>query len=477
MPVSYKNILKISTPIMIGSAVQNVIALTDQFFLGRADNPVWTGAIGYVGVFYLIITSIGYGFSKGGQIMIARLMGEQREYEIGKVTYGMIAFQLTLATFFFILVKLFAPYFFHFMVNSEAVYKACLEFLDYRIYGVFFSYIGVSVLALYSGVARTTAIIYNAIVLGVVNILANYCLVFGNWGFPAMGMAGSGLASSLSEAMATVFFVLWMISDYKHLRIYGFMGAVAAGREEVLRTETETWWEWFSKEIHLVIAQFKISLPIVIQAAVGLGSWFVFFTVVENIGGERALDASSVMRAVYLIFMIPVWGLSSGINTIASNLIGQGKQDSVLAVIRKTAILGFVITMIACVFLLLFPNQILTVGTDKPQVIADAAELVWVLVIALGLYSVSAIYFNGLVGTGATAYALRLQIICVLVYMAYVYGIAYQIGGNLVVVWMSEFIYWTLLFILVYIYLRSGKWKSIKLDESNKIASTGLDHF
>ena len=66
---------------MIGSAVQNLITLTDTIFLGRVGK-IELGAIGLVGVFYLMIASIGYSFSKAGQIMIARRVGSKKFNEI-----------------------------------------------------------------------------------------------------------------------------------------------------------------------------------------------------------------------------------------------------------------------------------------------------------------------------------------------------------------------------------------------------------
>jgi len=68
---SYKQILSISVPIMLGSAAQNIIVLSDNVFLYHVSETDFA-AVGLVGVFYLIIASIGYGFSRGGQILIAR---------------------------------------------------------------------------------------------------------------------------------------------------------------------------------------------------------------------------------------------------------------------------------------------------------------------------------------------------------------------------------------------------------------------
>jgi MATE family multidrug resistance protein len=64
---SYRQILAISAPIMLGSAAQNVIALSDSVFLFHLSEEDFA-SIGFVGVFYLIIAAIGYGFSRVGRL-------------------------------------------------------------------------------------------------------------------------------------------------------------------------------------------------------------------------------------------------------------------------------------------------------------------------------------------------------------------------------------------------------------------------
>ena len=83
LDLTYRHIWKISAPIMLGSAAQNVIALSDAVLLYHLGE-VEFGAIGFVGVFYITIAAIGYSFSRGGQMMIARRMGEGRPGAVGR---------------------------------------------------------------------------------------------------------------------------------------------------------------------------------------------------------------------------------------------------------------------------------------------------------------------------------------------------------------------------------------------------------
>ena len=77
----------------------------------------------------------------------------------------------------------------------------------------------------------------------------------------------------------------------------------------------------------LIKLQLSMSTPIVAQSVVGLGSWFIFFGIVENLG-ERPLAITNLTRMVYLVLSIPCWGFASGINTLVSNFIGQKRREA-----------------------------------------------------------------------------------------------------------------------------------------------------
>lgn len=439
--VTYSSILKLSLPIMIGSAVQNLITLTDTIFLGRVGE-VELGAIGLVGVFYLMIASIGYSFSKAGQIMIARRVGEKELSAVARITHSMLTFAFLLATFMFIGIKLGSFYFFSLFVKDQMVLDACLAYLDYRAYGVFFSYIGVIIIAFYTGISRTRVIIYNAVVLGIVNTGLNYGLIFGNWGLPKMGIAGAGLASSIAEAIAFLVFVVFIAFDKETHKM------------NVLNRLQVDW--------KTIKQQLNLSLPIVLQTVVGIGSWFIFFIIVERMGTTE-LAVSNIVRSVYLVFMIPCWGYASGVNTIVSNLIGQGKITEVMPAASKTAFLCFGTTMLFALSLILFPEVVLSISTDNTVLIQKAISLTFPLLIIVAVFAVGGVFFNSLIGTGATTQALRLQILSAVLYLVYLYIITSVLEGGLVDIWYAELYYWVVILLLSLWYLRSGRWKKIQL--------------
>ncbi|MEM6724753.1 MAG: MATE family efflux transporter [Bacteroidota bacterium] len=439
---SYREILAISLPIMIGSAGQNIITLTDGIFMGRVGETE-LGAIGFVGIFYLIIAAIGYGFSKGGQIMIARRMGEGKPGEVGVTAYSMFALELLLAIFFFCFMHFGARIFFNFFLDDKEILETCLEYLDFRKWGIFFSYVGVGIVALYTGVARTKVIIYNTILLGILNIILNYGLIFGKWGLPEMGIGGAGLASTVAEMVAFVAFLGYVLLDKKAVQYNLFRMPKA--------------------DFALIRRMARIGLPVVAQFIVGMGSWFIFFSLVENLG-QTSLAAANLVRMVYLVLSIPCWGFASGINTLVSNYLGQNRADLVMPVVWKTAGLSLAITMAMTILVLIFAEPVLLIGVpDNPPVIEVAKPTLPILAIIMFLFSTGGIYFNGIVGTGATMFGLQLQTVCVVLYLIYIYVIVRLWAGNLQLAWTAEILYWVLMFVGTWWYLKSEKWVGIRV--------------
>ncbi|MDX1666592.1 MAG: MATE family efflux transporter [Saprospiraceae bacterium] len=428
---------------MLGSAVQNVIALSDSVFLYYLSEEDFA-SIGFVGVFYLVVAAIGYGFSRGGQVIIARRMGERDTEEVGRTFYSMLGFELGLAVVMFLFMQYGAYYLFTWFVESEVVLTKSVQYLDYRSWGVFFSYSGVAIVALYTGVARTHFIVVDTLLLAVINIALNYGLIFGHWGLPAMGIAGAGLASTISEAVALVVFIIYILFDDK-ARTY-----------HLFRKPTF--------DLDLVRVQYQLSFPIVAQAFVGLGSWFVFFGIVENLG-ERPLAITNLVRIVYLVLSIPCWGFSSGVNTMVSNLIGQRKRQAVIPIIWKTAKICWFTTMLITLPVALFPETVLypLLGMSDVSLISEAKPIFLILIGILTCFSIGGVFFNGLVGTGATYYGLKIQAWCAVGYLIYTYWVVNYAEGGLVWAWASEIFYWAAILLFTWYYLISRNWYELKV--------------
>ena len=443
--ITYRQIFNLAIPLILGSAGQNIVALSDSAFLYYKSVDDFA-AIGFVGVFYLVIAAIGYGFSKGGQVMIARRMGEGKPEEVGRNFFDMLYFELALAFLMFLIMQFGCPILFKYLIKSQVIYDKSLEFLQYRSWGVFFSYGGLAMIALYTGVARTKFIMIDTAIMGILNIVLCYVFVFGKWGAPEMGIGGAALASTLAEGVAFLFFIIYMYFDKKAEAYHLFTPRKV--------------------DLSIIKQQMLIGVPSVAQPVVGLGSWFIFFSIVENRMGVPELAITNLVRMVYLFLSIPSWGFASSINTLVSTVIGQRNFEKVMPTIWKTAKLCLLVTMIFALPILLFPNYFiepLLKRTGDDTLIAQAVPVFHVLIVILAIFSIGSIYFNALASTGAAFLGLMLQFVSAILYLLFIHFILSYTNGGLPWAWVGEIVYWSIIMGVTIWYLKSNKWHSLKI--------------
>jgi multidrug resistance protein, MATE family len=429
---------------MLGSAAQNIIALSDSIFLYHYNISQFA-AIGIIGSFYLILASIGYGFSRGGQIFIARKYGEKRYQDIGIYFQALLIFEITLSTILYFIINTFSGSILKMLISSPELIKHCSSYLKYRLPGIFFSYIGVVLIALYTAIADTKIILYDTILLGLSNIVLNFILIYGYFGLPEMGIAGSALASTLSEVLAFIVFVIYMIIKRDKLRQF----------------------KLFTFDIHYwqkIKDFFSISFPLVLQSALGLSSYFIFFTLIEN-NSSKDLEISNLIRTVYLILSIPAWGFSAGINTIVSNFIGNQKRQGVIPIIKKTSYMSLLVSMAITIPVVLYPEHLLypLFGSVKSDLLLQSKPYMVILLPIIGIFSIGTIFFNGLTGTGHTKTALLIQSSFTLFYIIYCFVTIKYLKLDLYWAWSGEWLYWIGILGMVYVYLLTKKWHHKKI--------------
>jgi putative MATE family efflux protein len=441
---TYRQIIRLAAPLMLGSAGQNLMVACESAFLSWKSEADFA-AIGYVGMFYLVIMAIAFGMSRGGQVLIARRVGEGNLEEVGRTFYALLYLELFMATVVFLFMYFFAPVFFSF-IKEPIIYSKTIEFLKYRSFGVFFSYAGLAVVAFYSGVARPTFIFYDTLILGVLNIILSYGLIFGKWGLPDMGIGGAALAGTIAEFFAFAAFLIYMYFDKETARYKLFSPPKV--------------------DFELMRQQFGLSVSTSAQTFISIASWFLFFMLIEKYMTIRDLAISNLIRMLYFCLSVPSWGFFTGINTLVSNLIGRNAPHLVMEAIRKTAFISTVITICLALPFVLFPTQILTPllsGTEHSQVIQDAVPVFNILLINLIASSVSGVVFNALSGTGATVFGIKVQAVSTFLYLIYTWIIVSQLHFGLTWAWLAEAMYSSFIAAWTISFLRSEQWKTLKI--------------
>lgn len=270
------------------------------------------------------------------------------------------------------------------------------------------------------------------------NVVLDYVLIFGKAGIPAMGFMGAAWASIGAEAvgMIVVHSFLW----YKGLP-QKFLVKTFKGWDKNATTDI-----------------FDRSIPLIFQYLISIVSWLLFYLWIEDLG-RRALAISNTMRNVFGVFGVFIWAFAATSNNMVSNIIGQGKMDQVLPVIRKIALLSFMIALPLCLLLNIFPHTFYKIYASGEAFTSEAIPVMRVVTLAILLMSQGAIWMNAILGTGLTRINLGIEVVTVFVYLAYIYWAVGFRHNALEWATGAEILYWGMLWGAAILFFRYFGWR------------------
>lgn len=419
---------------------QNIIQVIDTAFLGRVGE-IELGASALAGIFYIGVYTLGFGYSMGSQILIGRRNGEQNYHEISDIVVQGLIVLIPAAILLIPAMNFVSNSWLPSLFESEEITVAVNKYLDWRFYGLIFAFTNSMFRAFYIGIAGTKILTLNAVVMALTNVLFDYLLIFGKFGFPEMGIAGAALASVISEFVSTLFFLIYTLRKVD-LDKYGFKKI----------------------KIHMQVVKqvLSISVFMMIQYLLSIFVWMLFFVFIEHLG-ERPLAISNIVRSFYTILILPAQALSTSTNTMVSNTIGAGRHSEVLDLLKRVIKISLSITAVIMVVVFLFPKVLIQIYTNDPVLIAETVPPMYVLITLLPIFSVGAIFFNAVSGTGNTKTALIFELFTLTFYLSYMWWIIVYLESSVALCWTSEHIYWFFLMTFSFLYLKFGKWQNKKL--------------
>jgi len=291
-------------------------------------------------------------------------------------------------------------------------------------------------------------VVMCATITGIVaNCLFNWLLIFGHWGFPAMGIVGS--AWGLNAAVLVEFLVL----------------ATYVASPMMRRTFNTFDWQLRWTMLRTLL---KVGLPAGFQLVCDIVAWTLFMNVIVASFGTAAWTANSFAFTYMHVSFMPAIGVGAAVTAQVGKYIGMKRHD----LAEKRAHLGFFVVlayMLSCgVLFFIFRNHLMQAFTHDPEVIQIGATLLMFVAGYQFFDAMFIIYVGALRGAGDTLVPAVTQIILV---WTVVIG-----GGSLAAKFTPQFGVsgpWTLAMVfgcILGIYLlmrfRSGRWKSIRLDEN-----------
>lgn len=436
--VNNKQILSIALPITIAIIIPQLNMLINSIFLGQVSSEA-LGNAGITGVFYLIFAVAGHGLNNAMQSVFSNNAGSGNHEKFKIILAQGIRIGLIFSFIGILFTWLVAPYIMQSVATASA-YPQEMSFLKIRILGLPFLFIFQMGNAFLIASLNSRYLMIGFICEALLNIVFDYLLIFGKVGFPKMGFNGAAVASIIAEfaGMITVFAVIiftGLKQKYNLLQSFKY--------EKII-----------SKKI------LNVSLPLVGQYVISVTTWLIFFLLIENRAETNAKAISNVMRNVFGLAGVFVWAFAGTTNTMISNLMGQKREADIFPAIKKIMLWSVGFCCVPVLVLNLFPEIFFNLFGQDENFVKEGISVIRMVSLGMILMSIANIWLNGVTGTGKTKVNLLIEIAAITLYLGYTYYFMKLHYISLAMAWSNEFVYWTCIFIISFLYLRSGKWKT-----------------
>lgn len=435
----YKTVLKIALPAIAGLSTQMILSLVDTAMVGRL--PEATFALAAMGLGVLATWALISFFSSlatGTHVLVARKFGEKDYPACGKILNNSIYLSFVIGSIVAMIAVFYAYDISYFFAADPTVGGYAGDFIFYRFIGIPFFLISVSYRGFYFGVNKTKIFMVSGIITNLLNIFFNYMLIYGKFGMPRMGVAGSALGSTIATLFESLFYFVIIISpSYRH-KFQNFKN--------------------LKIDFSLIRKIYKISIPVSFQNVFILIGFLSFIAITGLIGTKEQAATQTIMSILFLS-LLPGFGFGIAAQTLVGNNLGSGKIQLAKIYGYETAKVATYYTVLLGIILIIFPKAVLSIITTDNSILEVAKPALRVAGVAQIFYATGIVLGNGLQAAGKTLFVMISEVvtnILIFVPLSYFLGVYLHLG--LAWAWGALPVYIILFSTTILIKFKFGKW-------------------
>ena len=451
----YRDILKISLPLVVSMTSHTVMLFTDRLFLGRYSVDAIAAATpaGLLAFMFMCFFSGVVGFAN---TLIAQSVGAGRRSRMARSLWQAVYFAV-FAGIVLAVLSFSGDFIFRMAGHNAQVRGQETIYFSILMQGAIFALLHDALLCFYSGQGLTRPIMFINLAGVLVNIPLDYVLIYGVAGFPEMGVAGAAIATILGHVLMLVLYALLVFS----------------------RANNKNFGIWRERRFDFGLFRklVRFGTPAGIQFFIDIFAFTYFLLIIGRLGRE-ALAATNIAFALNSIAFMPMIGFSIAVSSLVGQAIGRGRPEDGVVATRSALYLTFAYMWLVAFLFVLFPESLcgifLTAGDDKNSaVLSTAAVLLRFVAFYSLLDGLNVIYSGALKGAGDTAFiGWTIVILSLLLIIIPVYLTVVVWHAGLYAAWAWATLYVCVLACAFWWRFRQGTWKSFRVIEAQPVALT-----
>ena len=413
-PARRQRILGLALPIIGGMVSQNLLNIVDTAMVGFLGDSA-LAAVGLGGFVVFMCQALILGISTGVQSSAARKKGEGRVDRAAAILNTALLLVLVVAPIFSLILMQIVPTLFPYLNSDAAVIEHGVPYLEWRLGAIVFVGMNFAFRGYWNALDMSRVYMTTLILMHACNIVLNYVLIFGNFGAPAYGVAGAGMASAISMAIGTaIYFVL----GCRHAAKNGFLKGLATRQETA--------------------SLIRISLPAGLQQLFFSAGLVAMFWIIGKVGTPE-LAAANVLITVLLFAILP--GLAMGIAcaTLVGQALGRKEPEDAYQWAWDVAKITAVLLTVLGIPMWLIPDLVSSVFIHNPETRELARWPMRLIGLTMPVEAMVFVFMHALLGAGD---ARRVMLVGIgsqwLLFLPLAYFFGPVLGFGLFTIWLLQ---------------------------------------
>jgi len=436
-----KRVWQLAWPAMVELLLSTLFSMVDMIMVGRISYQALT-AVGLTNHPTMLALAVFQALNVGSTALVARFIGSG-DIKNAKAT---VRQSLVLVTILGVVVSiagyLLSPAIITFMRAEPDVYPMSVTYLQIVSLGWLFTTISLNVGAILRGSGDTmTPMRYN-LLSNLLNVFGNYVLIFGKFGFPAMGVAGAALSTTLCRGVAA-FLALRAIFNKNKI--------IGVSLKDDYRIDKNLLERLISIGLPSAMEQFLLRLGQVFfsRAVAGLGT-------AVYAAHQTAVNISSLT-------FTPGQAFGMAATTMVGQSLGAKHPDVAEKAGLAARRMGLIIALAIAIVLFFFGYDVALLYTDEPEVARAAANALKILAIMQPMQSTQFILAGALRGAGDTRWPLYSTAIGIWGIRVVLVHVFIAMGMGLMGAWVAQLCDQAFRAVFIYSRYKSGAWKHTRV--------------
>jgi putative MATE family efflux protein len=432
----------LALPTLIEMVLISLVSMADMIQVGRVGPSAIT-SVGLTNQPIMLLQAIFQALNVGTTALVARFTGMGQPDKASDTLRQTFVVTILLGLIISLFAGVAAPYILQFMGAEQDVITIGTPYFRVVASGFVFNAAAMAIGSALRGAGDTrTPMAVNLLANGI-NVLFNWILIWGKFGFPRLEVLGAGIATTLSRIVSCILFIVIAVRGEKNIALD------VSSR--------------FKFDRQILSRIYKIGFPAAVEQMVLRSGQIMFAKVISSLGTVTFAAHQVGMNILSLSFM-PGMAFATAATTLVGQYLGAKRPDDAERCGNTSHQMGLAIGLCMAGIFLFFGKYIAMLYTDNPDVVLVSASILKIYAFAQPFQSTQFILAGGLRGAGDTKYPLYSTLIGMWagrVFLGWFFVNIVSLG--LPGAWLGMALDQAMRGILISLRFKTGKWKTAKV--------------